>query len=329
MRWEIISPKVYLGTGLSAKEITAGERHTCALLSNDKLKCWGNGNYGRLGQGGIHDIGKSAESMQNLNEIDLGTVDGTAGGTELTVKAVSAGTGHTCALLSNDQVKCWGRGNSGQLGLGDTIYRGDGSGEMGNNLPAVNLGEGLTAKAVSAGTNHTCALLSDDQLKCWGSGTNGKLGQGNTDNIGHSGPGQIAAISGINLGTNLTAKVVAAGGNYTCALLNNDQLKCWGSGGFAVNGQGNSDEIGSIAGDIAAIGGIDLGTNLTAKTISLTNLHACAILSDDNVKCWGLGSYGVLGQNSTDIIGNGANQMGDNLSAINLGSQFATDRLLD
>ena len=76
---------------------------------------------------------------------------------------------HTCVILDDDSVKCWGfLNNVGQLGLGDTTSRGDGSNEMGDNLPAVNLGTGRTAKAIATGSSHTCAVLNDDSVKCWG-----------------------------------------------------------------------------------------------------------------------------------------------------------------
>ena len=61
-------------------------------------------------------------------------------GTGRTAKMVSAGGATTCAVLDDDSVKCWGRNDFGQLGIGDTDRRGDGSGEMGDDLPFVDLG---------------------------------------------------------------------------------------------------------------------------------------------------------------------------------------------
>ena len=80
---------------------------------------------------------------------------------------VSVGEGHTCAILDDKSVKCWGHNSNGQLGLGDKNNRGDNSGEMGDNLPAVDLGTGRVATVVSArGYFHTCALLDDTSVKC-------------------------------------------------------------------------------------------------------------------------------------------------------------------
>ena len=94
---------------------------------------------------------------------------------EHSAKTISTGRFHTCAILDNDKVKCWGGG--GLLELGHAKSMGNAPNEMGNNLPAVDLGTGRTAKAISSGGKHTCALLDNDTMKCWGSGYRGQLGQ--------------------------------------------------------------------------------------------------------------------------------------------------------
>ena len=153
---------------------------------------------------------------------------------------------HTCALLrSSGEVKCWGRGDRGQLGTGDIDNRnlGDEANEMGESLVAISLGEGRTAKAVSAGWEHTCAILDDDTVKCWGFGIGGRLGQGNGDLIGDA-KDEIKDLASINLGKNRTAKAVSAGGKHTCAILDNDMVKCWGTGEYGVLGNGKEDNLG-------------------------------------------------------------------------------------
>jgi E3 ubiquitin-protein ligase HERC3 len=96
-------------------------------------------------------------------------------------------------------VKCWGTNADGQLGLGNTASRGDGPNEMGDALPAVNLGADRTAKAITARASHTCARLNDDRVKCWGSNGFGQLGQGNTVNRG-DGPKEMGdALLEVNL----------------------------------------------------------------------------------------------------------------------------------
>jgi alpha-tubulin suppressor-like RCC1 family protein len=112
----------------------------------------------------------------NLPAVDLGTGSRAV--------AVSAGALHTCALLDTGAVKCWGEGAYGRLGLGDAKNRGTGPKEMGDALPAVDLGARRTAVAVRAGGYHTCAILDGGGVACWGRGAEGQLGVGDTKGRG-------------------------------------------------------------------------------------------------------------------------------------------------
>ena len=155
--------------------LAAGLYHTCALLSDGTVKCWGINGQGQLGLGDTANRGDAANELgDKLPAVALGMGK--------TAKALAAGPGHTCAVLSDDTVKCWGYNFSGQLGLGDTADRGDAANELGDSLPAVALGAGKSAKALAAGLFHTCALLSAGTVKCWGSNFSGQLGLGDTAN---------------------------------------------------------------------------------------------------------------------------------------------------
>jgi alpha-tubulin suppressor-like RCC1 family protein len=166
-----------LGTDRTATAISAGRDHTCALLDNASVKCWGWNLYGQLGQGNTDDIGDNSSEMgDNLTSIDLGT--------GRTATAIATGYQHTCALLDNANVKCWGRGKWGPIGHGRIASWGDGPNEMGDNLPSTDLGTGRTATAIIAGQFHTCAILDNASVKCWGFNNYGQLGQGNTTQLG-------------------------------------------------------------------------------------------------------------------------------------------------
>ncbi|HEX9696471.1 MAG TPA: hypothetical protein VGB64_09200, partial [Actinomycetota bacterium] len=137
------------------QQIVAGDLHTCALLSNATVKCWGRNSEGQIGDG---------TTTQRLTPT---SVTGLTGAT-----AITAGDSHTCALLSDTTVKCWGNNVVGQIGDGTTTNR---------TTPTTVTG--LTgATAITAGDFHTCALLSDATVKCWGPNRSGQIGDGTTTN---------------------------------------------------------------------------------------------------------------------------------------------------
>jgi len=131
------------------------------------------------------------------------------------VKQVSAGGFHTCAVLDDHSLKCFGRGHFGQLGSGGKESLGDDPGEMGDHLPTVNLGNGRSAWMASAGQVHTCAVLDDASVKCFGSGMNGRLGSGGSASLGDE-PNEMGDhLLPIDLGPSRSAKSVAAGEFHT------------------------------------------------------------------------------------------------------------------
>eukprot|EP01084_Bolivina_argentea_P239030 401685_1 len=109
----------------------------------------------------------------NLLEVDLGT--------GFNVTDIAAGDYHTCALSTLNKVKCWGGNGYGQLGYGDNNTRGDGAGEMGNNLSEIDLGTGFNVTDIVTGVYHTCALSILNTVKCWGANWYGQLGYGDTN----------------------------------------------------------------------------------------------------------------------------------------------------
>jgi alpha-tubulin suppressor-like RCC1 family protein len=183
-RTDSLNPSVVdMGSGITAKAIAAGESHTCAILNNSAIKCWGRANEGQMGiYKWDENIGDDPGEMGVTGQDDLTNI-----GTGRTAVAIAAGKNHNCAILDNSSIKCWGANTSGQLGIGDTVNRGattDGSDQMGGNLPVVDLGSGRTARGIIAGDNQTCAILDNASIKCWGANASGQLGLGHTNNRG-------------------------------------------------------------------------------------------------------------------------------------------------
>jgi alpha-tubulin suppressor-like RCC1 family protein len=238
-------PTVSLGAGLLATQLVAGDAHTCLRLANASVKCWGLNNVGQLGLGDIVNRGAGPSTMgPALPFIDLGS-----GRSAL---SLATGAFHVCALLDTGTVRCWGFNAQGELGLGDTQGRGDALGEMGANLPLVDLGPGRTALQVAAGGYQTCARFDDGTVKCWGRNLEGQLGLGDTQNRGDA-PGKMgAALPPLDLGPGRTAKDLSVGFYFACARLDDGTVKCWGNNDFGELGLGDTQLRGAAAGAMGA-----------------------------------------------------------------------------
>ncbi len=311
-------PAVSLGTGRIGVHVSLGGAHSCALLDDKTMKCWGLDTDAQLGQGDLLARGDGPSEMGDaLLPIKLGT--------GRTVTAIGTGAKHSCAVLDDGTLKCWGRNADGQLGLGDTVTRGKAISEMGDALPAVSLGVGRKAQAVAGGLSHTCALLTDGHVKCWGLNDAGQLGLG--DKISHgNGVGAMGDnLPVVDLGTNRTASQIALGYSHSCALLDDSTVKCWGANGSGQLGQGDVQNRGDVPGQLGdALAPIDLGPGKKAIAIAAAGFYSCALLDDHTLKCWGYNANGELGQGDATTRGNDPNELGAQLLPIDLGAGVLT-----
>jgi len=244
-----------LATGFAAVEAAL---HSCALNKGGGVKCWGFNASGQRGDGTTTD---------RLVPVD---VVGLGGG----VIAITAGIGpHTCALTSEDGVKCWGDNSNGQLGDGTTTTR-----------PAPVDVSGLSSgiAGVSAGWLHTCAVTTTGGVKCWGDNLRGQLGDGTTTD-------RAAAVDVVGLSSPVVA--VASGSAHSCALTTAGAVKCWGantSGQLGNGGQTDSPtpvDVSSFPDGVAAI--------------AAGSAHTCALTKAGAVTCWGINTWGQLGDGTT------------------------------
>ena len=190
-------------------------------------------------------------------------------------------------------------------------------------MQTVNLGTGRTATAIAAGGYYTCAILDNGTLKCWGYNASGQLGQDSTTTLGDT-SSEMTNLTAINLGVGRTAKSVytsrRADLDYTCAILDNNALKCWGENGSGQLGVGDSDNRGDAAGEMAALGTVNLGTGQTAAQVAMGEMHTCVLLTSTDIKCFGKSNQGQLGDGlGYYTYGSSSSQMGDNLPIVNLG----------
>ncbi len=283
-------------------QIAAGGGHTCALLDDETVRCWGNNGSGQLGNG-------TDFPSQQANPVQV-LASGTAGSNPVVlggVTQIAAGSAHSCALLEDRTVRCWGRNLNGQLGDGT-----DGalanrnnpvqvlvSGTAGSNPVELDT---VTQIAAGAGGSHTCALLDDETVRCWGSNGNGALGDGTTSP--RTRPVQVLA-SGSTQGTNVLGGVtgIAPGESQTCALLVDRTVRCWGRNLERQLGDGTTT---TRLNPVQVLASADPGPDVLGGVtqVAAGGSLACALLEDKSVRCWGDNARGALGDGTTDTRNN-------------------------
>lgn len=293
-----------------AKRIAAGAFHSCARLQADELKCWGYNLFGQLGLGDTVYRGDGPNEMGAL----LPSVK--TGGR---VQEVVAGYAHTCVRHDGGTVKCWGLNSFGQLGLGDLESRGDQVGEMGGDLPDVDLGTGRTAVQLAAGSAHTCALLDTGEVKCWGANGYGQLGLGDMDNRGDDIKEMGDYLPAVDLGKGKVLEI-AAGVAHTCARLDTRVVKCWGFNLMGQLGLGDTNNRGDQPNEMGDnLPRVDLGRGRVALELAAGAYHSCARLENATLKCWGYNLQGELGLGDTNSRGDQPGEMGNSLPAVDFG----------
>ena len=317
----IISSKVFtrasfntfdptVAAGNAVTSLGVGWFANCAARADGTVWCWGGNNYGELGP----------NATKNTWYTTPVQIPGLSGATQ-----VAAGFFHMCAIATGSSgpgVYCWGQNTNGQLGNGTTtdnatpvaaftgsfrnvacgaynsyvttsqqgyVY-GWGSnsyGQLGNGTttsslsPVIANGE-TASQLVTAGFYHVCSLRFDGSVRCWGGNYDGELGNGTTTNS--SSPVQVAGLN---------AKQLSAGMYHTCAITTSGLTQCWGDNMYGAIGDGTG--VDRLVPTAPALGGVamtQLSTGLGQST--------CGIAANSDVYCWGLNSYGQLGDGTSN-----------------------------
>ena len=265
-------------------EISSGDSHTCAVTTGGNVKCWGDGDSGRLGNGGAGMISSSTPVDVHTSSTDNSALGG--------ITAVSSGGSQTCAVTTGGNVKCWGNGFSGRLGNGGT---GDSTTPVDVQTSSTDTSALGGITAISSGDSHSCAVTTGSNVVCWGNGRSGRLGNGARSSIStpvdvHTSSTDNSALSGI--------AAISSGRSHSCAVTTGSNVLCWGDGDSGQLGNGgpisSTTPVGvhTSSSDDSALSGI--------AAISSGREHTCAVTTGDNVKCWGSGSSGRLGNGGTD-----------------------------
>jgi alpha-tubulin suppressor-like RCC1 family protein len=238
-------------------EVSAGFNRTCVVVTGGELRCWGDNYHGALGDG------------TTTNSSEPVAVSGISNAV-----AVSTGYEHSCAVLADGTVACWGNNSNGELGNGSTAALAD-------SLVPVPVTGINNAESISVGFGHSCVVLADKTLKCWGENNSGQLGDGTKTK--QPVPVVVAGVT--------NAAKVSAGQDYTCALLSDGRIQCWGMNKYGQLGDGTTTD--SLAPVEVAGGGMQ------ATAISCDSGRSCAVDTNGAVKCWGHNNDGKLGDGTT------------------------------
>ena len=204
----------------------------------------------------------------------------------VTFTLVAAGGAHTCALTPTGAAFCWGRGESGQLGVPvPTGMCNTDAGPMPCTKIPVAVNGGFTFAQLAGGGAHTCALTSDGTAYCWGSNASGQLGD-STFTL-QSAPVRVA--------TALKFTSIDAGAAHTCALTSSGIAYCWGSNS---RGQLGDSTTTSRSAPVAVVGG-HIFKAILAGGFSIG--HTCALTTDDAAYCWGDNERGQLGRGGANL----------------------------
>jgi alpha-tubulin suppressor-like RCC1 family protein len=289
--------------------VSLGARHSCVRVSNSAIWCWGADDAGQLGDHGLYaayaprPVAGVANTLALASGGDFACVilpttgvrcwgknDRGQGGHEsdsalispscvtndginmLGATSLAAGPAHACAVVDG-AVQCWGANQAGQLGDGTTV-------DHNHPVPV----RGISGvRSVIAGGRHTCALLDDTTVRCWGANDEGQLGNGTTAAAPVSNSDGNAPLSGV--------KALAAGDAFTCAVMQDATVVCWGANADCQLGRANTSARGllPVAAPVRDVQSLVAGSR-----------HACAVLSSGKAVCWGRNDMGQVGAPAGD-----------------------------
>ena len=277
--------------------VTIGGGHSCVIMPDGGVQCWGLNNQGQLGDGTtanssapVDVIGVSDAVVMSAGTASNCVVNGTGAvkcwghgstaaavaGLESGIAEVASGFRHDCVRTTTGGAQCWGWNSDGQLG--------DGSG-VDSATPVDVLGLGSGVLAVSTGDFHSCAIAAGGGVQCWGRNASGQLGDGTIVN-GDS------PVDVQGLGSGIIQ--ITTGGAHSCALNDAGGLICWGDNTYGGLGDGTTTDRTT---PVSVVG---LASGVSAVSASVAG-HTCALMDTGRVKCWGVNVFGAVGDGNVSV----------------------------
>ena len=275
-------------------EVSAGGWSTCSLKETGQIWCWGGGAYGQLGSGTdvCQDQGSGGISCADASNYPPVQVSLPMGKTAVSLS--DANQGHFCAILNTGEGLCWGWNEHGELGDGTVCTGGNYFSDANNPSPAgcnaqngrytpvivddSNFPTNSSFISISMGFHHTCGIIDNNDLYCWGYNDQGQLGIGTTEQTNYPIP-QLVDSNVIGVST---------GNNHACALYESQTIKCWGANSEGQLGTGNMFYQNTPT-------AINLSPNIPLISIESAYNANCAISEDFIPICWGANQFGQIG----------------------------------
>ncbi len=250
--------KIYLPSGEGDITTDVGV-FGCAILTDSSLWCWGDNRFGQLG------LGSTEPQLLPTAVLDLPS----------NIAKAAIGSGHSCAETVSGDLYCWGRNQTGQLGLGN----------MDAQMRPVQVPlHGFTVDKLSAGGGYSCVRAPEGTLWCWGANQYGQLGLGDTTL--RTQPIQVSAL-GTNVGR------FSTGATHSCAITQDGTVWCWGDNRYGQLGVGDLQQRSTPT----QIDPTSLGS---VTQVLLGGRHSCALKENGSLWCWGENRFGQLGTGDVD-----------------------------
>ena len=281
--------------------VDSGGGTNCVITNKGKVRCFGYGTYGALGNDSVANKGVSGTQMEDLPDISLSGSP--------TIGYVTVGSWSACVVTTDNKGRCWGRNQEGALGQDSSLAAiGDGllSGRNIADVDDIAVGDIVS---ISTHSNTVCAVTASNAARCWGDAYRGRLGYGNETDISN-GTTAISAATDIDVDatSDTIVQSVVATGVSTCMINTSGQLKCWGQNENGSAGYGDTTIYGDAtdypSGRTAWFSFPSKVVQVAGGTADWTATHNCALLESGEIYCWGEASNGALGNQSTEDIGN-------------------------
>ena len=260
--------------------------YTCVNMKipswvNPRTKCWGSNDRGNLGTGNGSDLSEPYY-------VTYGS------GSGLT-KSISSFGFHSLAVQTNGEVVSWGDNLYGQLGYGYVSPWGVNQGWLAYMPP------NRTALHAEAAGSNSCIIANDYTVWCWGRNT--PFGQTGTNDTHHSTRNHLDSVlnpTQVMIPNNESVIAISMGFDFSCVIVENGTGMCWGDNSYGQLGTGgyNTSEYSQVNPEPITI----IPDNRSLSAISLGGGHACAILDNGSIYCWGGGRNGQLGDGTHSLM---------------------------